>query len=308
MPTFSKLANKLIRASAVGRRLRRLDSELDELKVLHARSLQLQMKQLDSQRLQDYEFKVFSQWGEDGIIQKLVSSFEFPNKTFIEFGVEDFSEANCRFLMTNNLWRGFVLDGSTANIDRIRAAPYFWRYDLRARAAFITRENINELLRESGFEPDIGLLSIDVDGVDYWILEAITAVQPRLLVLEYNAVFGGERAISVPYKPTFFRTREHHSNLYFGASLAAMAHLAETKGYSLVGTNSAACNAFFVRNDLMKHSPFPALGAREAFVDSVARESRDEAGRLTYVSGRRRYEIIKGMPVVNVLTGEKEDL
>lgn len=308
MPIFSKLANKLVRAGSISRRLRRLDTEFDDLKVLHARSLLLQMQQLDSSRLQDYEFKVFSQSGEDGIIQKLVRTFDFPDKTFIEFGVEDFSESNCRFLMTNNLWRGFVLDGSSANVDRIRAAPYFWRYDLHAKAAFITRENIDQLLLESGFGADLGLLSIDLDGVDYWILEAITAVRPRLLVLEYNAVFGGERAISVPYKPTFFRTHEHYSNLYFGASLGAMTHLANIKGYSLVGTNSAASNAFFVRNDLMNDSPFPSLSARDAFVDSVARESRDRTGRLTYISGRDRYEMIMGMPVVNVLTGQTEAL
>lgn len=95
-----------------------------------------------SPRLRDYEFKVFSQWGEDGIIQRLIASVPIAHSTFIEFGVEDFSESNCRFLMTNNHWRGFVLDGSERAITALQSAEWLWKYDLRAQCATVTRDKI----------------------------------------------------------------------------------------------------------------------------------------------------------------------
>jgi hypothetical protein len=260
-----------------------------------------------SKALQDYEYKVFSQWGEDGIIQKLISSIEIKHRTFIEFGVEDFIESNCRYLMMNNKWSGFVIDGSPPNVAKMKRYFFYWKNDLNAMAAFITRENINGLLKESGFDRDVGILSIDIDGVDYWVLEAITAYEPRILITEYNAVFGKERKITVPYSDDFNRTKHHYSNLYFGASLAAMAHIARKKGYTLVGTNSAGVNAFFVRDNLMNGS-LRALSAEEGYTASVARESRDRSGELTHISGTARLEAIRGLPVINVETGAQEVL
>lgn len=298
----------LKRAVALIRKLGRLDAGLDDLKAQQGKLLSMAVLQLQSGSIKDYEFRVYSQWGEDGIIQKLISCIDIPNKTFIEFGVEDFSESNCRFLMTNNFWNGFVIDGSERNIAQLRGSSYFWRHQLEARHAFITAENINELLEGSRFEHDLGLLSIDVDGVDYWIFEAISHYRPRIFIAEYNAVFGADRPISVPYDPTFVRTRAHYSNLYFGASLPALTFLANKRGYALVGTNSGACNAFFVREDLVHQTPFRPLSAKEGFTKSVARESRDKSGQLTYADSEARYEIIRGLPVVNVVTGEKEKL
>ena len=182
------------------------------------------------------EFKVFSQFGEDGIIQRLVRHVPVVNKTFIEFGVENFAESNCRFLMMNDNWRGFVMDGSAKRVAAIRRLPEVWKFDLSAKAAFVTRENVNELLATARFDPDLGILSIDVDGNDYWILEAITAVRPRLLVVEYNALFGAKRNITVPYDAAFEKHRAHYSGLYFGASLGALASVTTRLGYSLVAT------------------------------------------------------------------------
>jgi hypothetical protein len=260
-----------------------------------------------SSNLKDYEFKVFSQWGEDGILQRLTSAIEIPEKTFIEFGVEDFFESSCRFLMMKDNWRGFVMDGSAANIGRLQRASFYWKYELTAVEAFITRENINELLAKSGFGPDLGILSVDIDGNDYHVLEAIEVFNPRILICEYNALFGPSRRITVPYDADFDRTSKHHSNLYYGASLGAIVSLANRKGYALVGTNSAGNNAFFVRNDLMT-SQFPALNAEDGFTQSRFRESRDADGNLTYVSGAARLKLIQGLPVVNVETGAIDEL
>ena len=140
---------------------------------------------------------------------------------------------------------------------------------------------VNDLIRDNGIEGDIGLLSIDIDGNDYWVWKAITCVRPRILVLEYNALFGPRAAVTVPYDPTFFRTRAHYSNLFWGASLEALTRLSRDKGYILVGCNSAGNNAFYVRADL--RGQLEEMSVQSAFVQAQFRESRDAAGLPTYL-------------------------
>jgi hypothetical protein len=254
--------------------------------------------------LHDCEFSVFSQWGEDGIIQRLISEVGIANRTFIEFGVENFSESNCRFLMVNNNWQGFVIDGSEKWIESLKALPWWWKYELRAHCALLNTENVNRVLSESGFDRDVGILSVDVDGIDYWLLEAITAYTPRILIVEYNSLFGAERKISVPYEPMFSRRARHYSDLYFGASLGALTHIAERKGYSLVGTESSGVNAFFLRNDVL--GARRPLSVAEAFTQSNVRECRDREGKRNFFNREERYAEIRGLPVVNVETGATE--
>src|SRR2546426_1077469 len=160
------------------------------------------------------------------------------------------------------------------------------KYDLTAVCRFISRENINEVISSAGLAGDVGLLSIDIDGNDYWVWEAINIISPCIVICEYNSVFGSRHAISVPYDQKFHRTRAHYSNLYFGASLPALCVLAERKGYDFVGANSAGVNAFFVRKDL-SHG-LPKLGAEAGYVFSHIRESKDVHGNLTHVSGLER--------------------
>jgi hypothetical protein len=283
------------------------EGRFDQVKMNQGKILARLNRSLSSTRLQDFEFKVFSQWGEDGIIQRLISVVPLADRTFIEFGVEDFSESNCRFLMMNDNFSGFVMDGSADNVAACRSAYYYWKHALEMRQAFITRDNINQLLAESGFGPDLAILSVDLDGVDYWVTEAIERFTPRILIHEYNAVFGAERKISVPYDPAFVRSDKHVSRLYWGASLAALTYLAEKRGYSLVGTNSAGCNAFYVRNDLL-NDQLEVLSAERGYTASLYRESKDAAGNLTYVAGTDRLKLLSGMPVINVETGLEEKL
>jgi len=254
----------------------------------------------------DYGFKIFSQFDDDGLIQYLIKNIRIDNKIFIEFGVEDYEESNTRFLMMNNNWQGLVMDGSNDNIMKIRKAGYFWRYDLMAKSVFITRENINVLLEEYGAQ-DIGLLSIDLDGNDAHILEAIDmkTLNPSIIIVEYNSIFGKERAISVPYDKSFIRREKHYSGLYYGASLRALSHMAKEKGYALIGCNSFGNNAYFVRNDLINESVMEK-SVEEAFVTSHFRESRDISGKLTFLGGSRRIECIKGLKVINMINGEEE--
>jgi len=249
----------------------------------------------------EIEFKVYSQWGDDGIIQYLVNKIPVKNKIFIEFGVEKYTEANTRFLLMNNNWTGLVMDGSKADIASIKSGSIYWKYDLTARQAFITKDNINSLIQDFTSEKDIGLLSIDIDGNDYWVWEAISAVSPAIVVCEYNSLFGVDRALTIPYREDFFRTSAHFSNLYFGASLKALVLLAGKKGYDFVGCTSAGNNAYFVRRDLNK---LKALTPKQGFIASRFKESRDKKGRLNFLRAEERLKAIKDMDLFDISKNE----
>ena len=250
---------------------------------------------------QSAEFRVFSQWGEDGLISWLIDCLpDIPN-TFVEFGVENYRESNTRLLLHMRNWRGLVLDGSSANIQDIQAQEIYWRYGLTAKCAFIDRDNINSLLTDAGVSGDVGLLSVDIDGNDYWVWQAIDVISPAIVVCEYNAVLGDQHELTVPYLASFQRTRAHHSNLYFGASIKALIGLGKAKGYSFVGTTSTGCNAFFVRDDLAP-KVISRLDAIKTFPSNV-RESRDVQGDLTFASGTDRLRLISHLPVVDIATG-----
>lgn len=252
--------------------------------------------------LRNAEFRVFSQYGDDGIIQYLVGLLGPMEERFIEFGVEDYTESNTRFLLMNSHWTGLVLDGDQNNVARIVRADWYWRYNVTAACAFLSAENINGIFVKHGFDGPIGLLSVDVDGIDYWLWDAIQCVEPVIVVAEYNAVFGAKSAVTVPYDPSFQRRAAHASCLYWGASLKALCQLAERKGFSFVGTNGAGNNAYFVKNDRL--GPLQVLSCEEGFVDSCFRESRDRNGRLSFLTGSARRKAIAEMQVTDVASGK----
>lgn len=279
---------------------------LDDIKVNQGILLSEKNVHLKSINLQDYEFKIFSQGGEDGIIQFLTNSIDINNKTFIEFGVEDFSESNCRFLIIkDNRWRGFVVDSSKKNIQKLKNYDFFWKNNLNANNNFITKENIENILIESGFDKDLGILSIDLDGNDYHILEKINFFKPRILIAEYNSLFGDERKITIPYNENFNMTNAHYSNLFWGASLPALTYLANKKGLELVGTSSSGVNAFFVRKDLLNEK-IKSVSVKSAFTKSVFRISRNKDYDLNFLSYNDSQKLIRGLKVLNVETMQIE--
>ena len=283
-------------------------SESLELILLNqGKILEMLMLEKQANKLSDYEWKIFSQWGEDGIINFLVNEIQINNKTFIEFGVEDFSESNCRFLLMSKDWQGFVIDGSSKNINRLRSQYYYWKYDLQSISAFITAENVNELMKSSGFDADLGILSVDLDGNDFHVLSAIEYFNPRLIVCEFNPIFGPDKPVTVPYDPNFNRNNKHYSNLYFGASIKAMQVLLESRGYLLVGTGMQGGNAYFVRTDLLTKK---LLRFSENKMNFTAhwRESLNQSGDLSYLRGADRIKEIQDMPVLNIQTGNIEYL
>ena len=285
------------------------DHTRDETELLAIGAmLSKQQWSIDSKNINDYEFKIFSQFGDDGIIQYLIKNVEIRNNFFIEFGVENFLESNTRFLMMNNNWSGFVMDGSDEAMNTLKNQPWYWRFGLTHQAAFIDKDNINALLARTNTS-DIGLLHIDLDGNDYHILLAVdlSKLNPSILIMEYNSVFGKDRMITTPYNKQFIRNKAHYSNLYFGASLPALHDAASKKGYALVGCNLAGNNAYFVRKDLLNKKVIE-LSVDQAYKESKFRESRNKDNSLSYLSGQERLDMLKGLEVLNVITNQMEKL
>jgi hypothetical protein len=224
--------------------------------------------------LRDYEVRVFSQWGEDGIIAYLLYLLGDVPRTFVEFGVEDYVESNTRFLIRQGDWAGVIIEADQLAAQRIRSLPESWQYDLRLVEAFVTRDNVNGLIADAGLTGEIGVLSIDIDGNDYWVWEGLDVVRPAVVVIEFNGRLGPIEAVTIPYDPGFTRWAASHTGIYYGASLAALVQLGREKGYDYVGSNRADTNAFFVRSDLRPPS-LRALTAAEGWRPLRVREMRD---------------------------------
>lgn len=201
-------------------------------------------------------FRVFSDTDEDGILLYIFSLVGTTNRRLVDIGAASPWASNTANLIRNHAWTGLVVDASEQSVDDTRR---FYEgdpdqiYPPDVVCSFVTMENVNRMLREHETTGEIDLLSIDIDGMDYWIWDAIEAVTPRVVVIEFQDILGSERAVTVPYSPRF-QLRDYpvneHSNDYVGASLPAMVKLGRRKGYRLVGANVLGFNAFFVRNDV----------------------------------------------------------
>ena len=228
----------------------------------HYQEYLAQSKYQDDLRLLKYGYKVYSQNDEDGIINEIFNRVGTESNTFVEFGVEDGLECNSLYLTLSG-WRGLWMEGSANHVKSIRKKFDFLidEGQLRVVHAMIDAENINTLIGEN-VEENVDLLSIDIDRNDYWVWKAIDVIQPRVVVVEYNATIRPPIAVTVKYDA---KARWNGSN-YFGASLSALEKLGVKKGYSLVGCSFSGSNAFFVRNDLVQDKfcePFSALNHYE---------------------------------------------
>ncbi len=218
--------------------------------ILHYQSLVKQKKGLP--HLNDTGFRIFSQNDEDGILLFIFSVIGTKNKVFIEIGTGDGIECNCANLAINLGWHGIFIDGNEKAL-AVGKEIYGIHPDTRIfpplfKAALVNRENINKIISDAGFKGEVDFLSIDIDGMDYWIWEAIDCVDPRLVAVEINGKFG-TRSITVPYDSNWTYDSEKYPH-YHGASLTAFQKLAKKKNYRLIGTNRFGFNAFFLRNDI----------------------------------------------------------
>lgn len=229
----------------VARQLRRLQAGVDGL----TRAAYLKPESLPyPQRLTASAFRLHSQNSEDGILLALFREIGTTSQRFVELGSGS-SGGNAAMFATEFGWTGLMVEG-----DPGKAAMAARRYPhVQAVCAWITPEDVNELLRQHGFTGEVDLLSIDVDGNDYWVWQALTACSSRVVMLEYNSMFGPDRAVTIPYDPKF--NRRDHRFCYFGASLAGLTKLSAGKGYRLVAVDPTGVNAFFVRNDVAPEIP-----------------------------------------------------
>lgn len=222
----------------------------------------------------DTGFRIFSQFDEDGIILFLLGVVGIGPAKFVEVGGGDgVGASNCANLALNLGFDGLFIDG---NQDLVKKGVKFYAecpdtsfYPPRFRHALVTKHNINEILSEAELEGEIDLLSIDIDGNDYWIWEVIKCVQPRIVVVETHVEFG-LRSIVVPYKEDFVWQPGMHPH-YLGASPVAMTKLADRLGYRLVGANRFGFNAFYLRKDLGSDR-IPEITVNDLFRHSRNRE------------------------------------
>lgn len=194
-------------------------------------------------------FKVYSQNGEDGLTLALLKRIGLGAGRFVDIGCGP-KGGNARFFAEEFGWSGLFVD-AREQVKRLEAQ--LRPGQVTALATWITRDNADSLVRDHGFDGEIDLLSIDLDGNDYWIWEALTACSPRIAIVEYNSFFGPDRAVTVPYSESF--DRHERDRGYYGASLAALVALAGQKGYRLVAVEPAGVNAFFLRDDVAPELP-----------------------------------------------------
>lgn len=253
---------------STGPRLELLEKQSVLLSTLVARNLHpdLLPPPTGTDPFNRHEFKVYSQNGEDGLLLHIFSSIGAQSRFFVEFGCGIGSECNTANLSVNFGWRGLLLDADDGRLAQARA--FYHRTlspcsdSVRIEHAMITAENINDLLHRHVPAREIDLLSIDIDGNDYWIWHAIDVIDPRVVVIEYNAIFGPHRSLTVEYDPEFIRWGKYPGGSYYGASLTALTRLARQKGYRLIGCDRHGVNAFFVRGSV---DLFPAVEPEVAY-------------------------------------------
>ncbi len=253
--------------------------------------------------LWDMEFKVYSQWGEDGILSYLCDELEISKPRMIEFGAGNFTECNSRFLAEYRNASVVLVDARQDLLDSVSNTHLNWRTSIHGISDWITPNNINELASHSKeLIGNVDIVSLDLDGNDYWVAEALNFEDTRIVVVEYNPIFGGARAVTVPRDDMFDRTTAHFSNLYYGASLMAFIRLFSRKGFDFVGTNRVGNNAFFVAKKYTNqiNLVIPDDSDLTKYVDWRVRESRNETGELTFLSKEEGSRLISHLPLLEV--------
>ena len=229
-----------------------LQGPLDRMEVSEARArlaiVPNAERYADPRCLTRRGYRCFSQFDEDGLLDEVFRRIGTTSRTFVEFGVGDGLENNSlAFLLAG--WRGLWIEADPVHQDRIRSgfAAALEARQLTLVGEFVTAENIEDLLARGGVAEEPDLVSIDIDGNDYWVWKAMRRFRPRVVVIEYNASLGRTAQVVRPYDPG----ARWDGSTGFGASLAALEGLGREKGYSLVGCSVAGVNALFVRSDLV---------------------------------------------------------
>jgi hypothetical protein len=207
-------------------------------------------------RIEEVGYAITSESDEDGILNFIFALIGETSKELVDIGAAAVDGSNTANLIINHGWTGLLIEASQQKVEQ--AQSFYSRcrstrnFPPKIVNAWVTAENVNQLLADNGIAGEIDLLSIDIDGIDYWLWKAIAAINPRVVATEYQCIWGPEASVTVPYDPQFRATFIGPYEVYSGASLAALVKLGKEKGYRLVGAQRYGYNAFFVRNDLGK--------------------------------------------------------
>lgn len=263
---------KVRAAAAVRGDPRRLYASIGELAGRHP----------DAEHLEDltrYEYRVFSQNGEDGVLAELLSRVPSTPRYFVEFGIGPGAEGNAVFLADVMGWAGSFIEPDPAGYADLER-KYRSVERVGTLQAAVTAENVEALFDRLGVPEEPGVLSIDVDGNDFWIWKAIERFRPHLVVIEYNSSLDPGRQLAQRYDPEW----RNSGTDFFGASLGALRALGASKGYRLVHAELAGVNAFFVRGDLDAELPAPHdVPARPPNFDLAGRKHRYDASGASYI-------------------------
>jgi hypothetical protein len=205
--------------------------------------------------LADVGFQNFSEFEEDGVLLYLFTILGTTNRTVVEIASQDGRICMASNLIVHHRWTGHLYDGDPIHVrsgQRFFAKhPATRSFPPKLSARWFDRRIINDVLREDGVPPEIDLLSLDLDGIDLYLWDALTWTRPRVLICEFNNVVPIDRALTVPYEAAFkFSDRPPAEHLFRSASLKAYQHVSAAKGYRYIGCNALGFNAYFLRNDV----------------------------------------------------------
>jgi len=258
-------------------------------------------------KLSDVEVKVFSQNGEDGILDYLLNKLKVDSKNFIEIGVGNYRESNTRFLYQKYHPKGLIIDYIDDMEKKVKPFLNFWKGDLTICKKKIDSKNILDVINKNcNFEIDV--FSLDIDSIDYWIIDELKPNISKIFIAEYNHVFGSELEVTVPNISGFERNSYHYSNLCYGMSLKALIKLMEKKDYYFIGSNVQKNNAFFISNDFKKEKFFNNIEIKslDNYTNSNIRESLNKDSSLSYLSGDKKLKEIEECKVINLKDNKKD--
>lgn len=252
--------------------------------------------------LQDVDYKIFSQNGEDGIIDYLLNKIKIDKPKFVEVGVGDYLESNTRFVFERTSASGLIIDCMEGLEEKVKKNIKLWKGELFIHEEMIESKSLNRILSKYNFTENIDLFSLDIDGLDYWVIKNLPKNFSKIVILEYNSIFGDNLEVTVPEIKMFDRKKYHHSHLCYGSSLKAIINLMKDKNYYFVGSNLLRNNAFFVSNDFPKEKYFPNLKVYdlEYHTNCNVSESRNVDGKLNYLKGNDKIKSILDCEIVDV--------
>ena len=276
--------------------------KFDDIKVqkgqLFERHLEQNLNKITS--IEETFFKVFSQDYEDGIIQYLIKSLSLKNIKFVEIGTQDYSESNTRYIFETMRCEGLIIDPTPNLKKKINSFLRTWKNTLTIHNDFINSNNVVEIIEKNSFEKNLDIFSLDIDGIDYWILEKLPKKIAKIFIIEYNPYFGSKKEICAPNIEYFDRFKYHSTGFCWGASLKAIIKLMKQKGYTFIGTNNLNVNSFFVQDEFINKIGFnlPNLNDLSKHTEVKFNLLKNKNGRL--VSLNEVYNDIQNISVYNL--------